>query len=120
MNKTRTLNLIWRAAENEKPFIVGRLNETNGEYRFEYDEDGVRLAKKHGFKPIVYFPNIRAEYKNTRLFPAIAMRLPDKRRNDVKELMRKHNLSDYDGFELLRITKGKLPTDNIEFLPPME
>lgn len=28
--------------------------------RFEYDEDGVKVAKKYGVKPIVYFPNIRA------------------------------------------------------------
>ncbi len=115
MGKTRSLNLLWRPTENEKPFVVGHLMETEGLYKFSYDEQGVKAAKEYGFKPIIYFPNIRAEYKNTRLFPAIAMRLPDKRRNDVKELMKKHNLSNYDAFELLRITRGKLPIDNIEF-----
>ena len=58
---------------------------------------------------------MNAVYKYENLFPVFASRLPDRRRKDIKKILYKYGLLEYDSYELLRRSGAKLPTDHLQF-----
>lgn len=111
------LYLIWKDPQSRRQFIVGML-EKNGNFIFEYGKD-VDEAVKHGFSPLVSFPNLHEKYVNENLFPVFASRLPDKRRKDIKRILKKYDLPEYDEYLLLKRSGARLPIDSLEFIDPI-
>ena len=67
------------------------------------------------------FPNYNEEYKSEELFPNILGRLPNKKRDDYIEILNYYDLeSNSNDFEILKQTKGRLITDNFEFVPEFD
>ncbi len=91
----RTLFLAWQDPEKRQWHPVGRLDQSNGTYVFHYTE-GAREAQRHGFTPIVSFPDLEATYESDQIFPLFANQvLPPSR-------------PEYDDFiEWLSIPKGE-------------
>lgn len=115
-------NMIWIIWKNDQgePFKIGELSRTAEKYYFKYDINGVKKAEAYGFSPFPYFPTIDAEYFREELFHSFSMRLPWHGRKDVNAILKEYNLEEYDAFELLKKSGGKMSTDSFEFIPPFD
>lgn len=111
------LYLIWQDPQSRYNFIIGELSR-NGEYEFSYHQDHTKAADR-GFSPLVAFPVTSKKYESKVLFPAFTSRLPDKKRRDIKKILSKYHLPDYDEYEMLKKTGARLPYDNLEFIDPI-
>lgn len=111
------LYLIWKSEESRKQYIVGQLIR-NGQYEFQYCEE-VQSAIADGFTPLLCFPDLNKVYKNKRLFPIFASRLPDKKRKNIYDILHKYGLKDYDEYLLLKKSGARLPIDSFEFIDPI-
>ena len=110
------LYLIWKNPENRRNYTIGKLIREN-EYKFEYSKD-YEEALKAGWKLIQAFPVVKV-YQSRELFPMFSSRLPDPKRRDIKEVLGKYGLDEYDGYELLKRSGGRLPIDTYEFIDPI-
>lgn len=111
------LYLVWKCASNRRHYIVGQLTK-NGEYEFQYCEE-IEKALKVGFTPLVSFERLNVVYKSEILFPVFASRLPDRKRKDIKNILKKYGLEEYDSYQLLKKSGAKLPIDNLQFIDPI-
>ena len=114
MNKD-VLYLVWTDTAGNK-YKVAELSKENNEYSFRYILDELKQARQKGFEPFIAFPRIDAIYHNPNLFAVFAARLPDEKRPEIGEILKTYNMESYDEFELLKRSRGKLPTDNYEFM----
>ena len=106
--------LVWKDVDGNK-YKVAVLYKENGKYYFKYILENIKEAQKKGFKPLIAFPQINAVYDNPKLFATFATRLPESTRPEIKEILETYGMTEYDAFELLKRSGGKLPTDNYEF-----
>lgn len=111
------LYLIWKCESKSKQYIVGQLSKNDG-YEFQYSED-VEEALENGFTPLIAFPDITAVYKNNELFAPFMSRLPDPKRRDIGEILKKYHMEEYDPYELLKRSGARLPIDNLQFIDPV-
>lgn len=111
------LFLIWKSGESGKQYIVGQLAK-NSQYEFKYYEE-VREAIEDGFSPLLCFPDLDKVYKNERLFPVFASRLPDKKRKDIQSILKKYGMEQYDEYMLLKQSGARLPIDALQFIDPI-
>ncbi len=111
------LYLIWKSEKSRKQYIVGQLSK-NGLYEFQYDKD-IHSAIKDGFTPLLCFQDTAKIYTNNKVFPIFASRLPDKKRKDIQDILKKYELEEYDEYMLLKKSGGRLPIDNFEFIDPI-
>lgn len=116
ITKSRKLILVWQDNRDKKRYKIGEVEKKADGYTFEYDKIGIKSAIEKGFGSLIAFPDTNKKYESKNLFAVFSTRLPDKKRSDIKNILEKYNLDEYDEFELLRVTEGKLPTDNIEFI----
>lgn len=58
-------------------------------------------------------------YQSDKLFLLFSSRLPDPKRKDIKEILDKYGLDEYDGYELLKRSGGRLPIDTYELIPQL-
>lgn len=112
------LTIVWKDVNSGSRFEIGQLSK-NGCYEFIYIKKNLDKAQKKGFEAFVAFPDFDKKYSNNDVFPAFSSRLPDKRRKDISVILSKYNLEEYNAFELLRRSGGKLPTDSLEFIDPI-
>ena len=112
------LYLIWKSEISRKQYIIGELTK-NGQYEFQYNIKEVPAAQKDGFELLVSFPNISETYKSDILFPSFSSRLPDRKRKDIKKILAKYNLEEFDAYSLLKRSGARLPIDNLEFIDPI-
>ena len=112
-------NVIWMIWKNDQgePFKVGELSKRSEKYYFKYDTDGVKKAEVYGFSPLPYLPRIDAEYFREELFRSFSERLPWHGKRDVNSILKEYSLDEYDAFELLKKSGGKISTDSFEFIP---
>lgn len=111
------LYLIWQNPQSRKRFIIGILKR-NGKYEFKYQNEA-KEAVKEGFELLVPFPDIKKKYSNDSLFPVFASRIPGESRVDIKDILKRYNMDEYNDFELLKRSGGKMPIDNLEFIDPI-
>lgn len=111
------LYLIWKSECSRKQYIVGQLVK-NGQYEFQYTAD-IQAAKDDGFTPLICFPDVHRVYTDNKLFPVFASRLPDKKRKDIQNILKKYDLEKYDEYLLLKRSGARLPIDNFEFIDPI-
>lgn len=117
MDKHNILYLIWKNPKNRRNYTVGKLCRENEKYTFEYCLENEK-AQKDGWDLIRAFPEEK-KYESETLFPAFASRLPDRKRRNIEDILKKYDLDFYDGFELLRRSGGRLPIDTYEFIDPI-
>ncbi len=113
--------LIWKQPETRTRYKIGILNYDNGIYTFKYVEPELNSATSVGFKCFPGFDNIHEIYKNKELFANIETRLPNTARPDYLEILNSYNLgTNATKLEILKATKGRLITDNYEFVPAFD
>ena len=81
---------------------------------------GVEKAEEYGFSPLPNFPRIDVEYFREELFSSFSKRLPLHGKRDVSSVLKQYDLEEYDAFELLKKSGGKISTDSFEFISPFD
>ena len=115
-NNHNFLYLIWKDPKSRRNYTVGKL--TKGEkYTFEYCQE-YKQALNAGWELLNAFPYEKF-YESDTLFAAFASRLPDPKRRGIGAILKKYGLDQYDGYELLKRSSGKLPIDTYEFIDPI-
>ena len=110
------LYLIWKDPKSRRNYIVGKLSRGDS-YNFEYCCEWEQ-AKDAGWEYLKSFPEMK-RYESPTLFAAFASRLPDPKRKGIQSILEKYGLTEYDGYELLRRSTGRLPIDTYEFIDPI-
>lgn len=116
-NMHNYLLLIWKDPNSRRNYTVGKLTRSD-KYYFEYFGE-YKTAKEAGWRGLEAFPYDNKVYENTELFLPFSSRLPDKKRRDIKEILKKYELTSYDEYELLRKSGARLPIDSYEFVDPI-
>ena len=114
------LLVVWKQPRSRQRYLIGRLSREAGTYCFRYITDHSRSlheAREAGFQLLDAFPELDGEWRSETLFPAFLRRLPRARHHEV---LRKLRIDVEDPLEVLRVTGGRLPTDTLEFLEPIE
>lgn len=122
-DKNNKLYLIWRSADPQVRLRqkIGILTKEGGSYRFTYLKDEVEEAKRKGFTYFPGFTEINKTYENNALFANIETRLINKKRADYLDLLNRYGLDvNSDSWDILVATKGRLPTDDFEFVVPFD
>ena len=109
--------IIWTNPNTKRSYIVGKLGRTETGFFFVYSDE-YRDALNSGWIWIECFPEDR-RYESKVLFPVFQSRLPDRRRRDLPQILEKYELEEYDGYELLKNSGGRLPIDTYEFVDPV-
>lgn len=113
--------LIWKHPETRRRYKIGTLVYDNNIYTFNYVEPELNDAKKAGFRYFPGFDDVNETYISKELFANIETRLPNTARADYLEILNSYNLEkDSTKLEILRATKGRLITDNYEFVPAFD
>ena len=109
--------LIWKQSDIKR-YKIGLLTLNNDQYKFKYINPEIDDAKKAGFAFYPGFNDISKEYISNSLFANIKTRLPNTRRPDYNEILKRYNLNiNSTVFEILEATRGRLITDTFEFVP---
>ncbi|MBQ7802768.1 hypothetical protein IJ380_02825 [Candidatus Saccharibacteria bacterium] len=119
----RNLWLIWKNPKTRRRFRVGTLSfdKNNKKYEFEYTNPELDEAKEGGFVSFPGFNALDKKYESDNLFPNITSRFPNPERPDYLEILNSYNLnSNSTDEEILEATKGRLMTDNFEFVPEFD
>lgn len=116
----KKIYLSWRHGHGGRRFLVGvfsRENSSSDIIEFKYQQEEVLKAQKKGFYNYPEFPEIDKVYK-TNIKTALMLRLMPKSRVDRKSYLSFWNADNdnYDWFDELGFTQGKLATDTFEFL----
>mgnify|MGYP005780872841 CR=1 FL=1 len=113
----RELWLIWRQPDKRRRYKIGLLSY-NGSYTFKYVNPELDEALEDGFLFFPGFENLDKTYKSEKLFANVETRLPNSKRPDYLEILNIYGLNKNSSlFEILKATKGRLITDNYEFVP---
>ena len=111
------LYLICKSGQSGQQYIVSQLTR-NSCYEFRYCNE-VEEATEDGFVPLLCFPDLNKKYEDEKLFSVFSSRLPDKKRKNIKDILKKYGLEDYDEYTLLKRSGARLPIDNLEFIDPI-
>lgn len=116
----KKIYLSWRHGSGGRRFLVGvfsRENSSGDAIEFNYQQEEVLKAQEKGFCNYPEFPEIGKVYK-TNIKTALTLRLMPKSRADRKSYLSFWNANneEFDWFDELGFTQGKLATDTFEFL----
>ncbi len=113
----REMWLIWKEPIERRRYKIGILTYENEKYTFKYVDSELNDAIKVGFRDFPGFGNLHKTYESSELFANILTRLPNKSRPDYLALLNLYNLEiDSHELDILKATKGRLLTDNFEFV----
>ena len=119
MKAIGNIHLIWRPGKGSSRISVGTIKKSASEgIRFQYNQEGVELAKKLGFVHYEGFPDTDKLYSEN-VIEIFGQRLMRSERPDLKDFYDFWNVDldkKNDKFYMLAYTQGLLPTDNFEFL----
>ena len=90
----------------------------NGKYEFEYVKNIDSIINK-GFELLIAFPDKEKKYENVKMFPVFSSRLPDPKRKDIKEILARYEMTEFDAYEYLKRSGARLPIDSFEFISPI-
>lgn len=119
-SRRKELLVAWKHPTTRQRYLIGRLWRDQGLYHFKYVETTPRSvveAQRVGFVLLDTFPHIGPEWRSETLFPVFRRRLP---RQWYFAALARQGVDVTDPLELLRITGGRVPTDTLEFLEPVE
>lgn len=109
--------LVWKDPKTREQILIGQLSK-NGQYEFQYDFD-IQKALDKGFKLLIAFDKVNVKYSSDKLFPTFSSRIPDRRRKDINIILNRYGLEEYNEYELLKKSGGRLPIDELEFIDPI-
>lgn len=113
--------LIWKQPKTRRRYKIGSLIYDNNEYIFKYVNPELDDARLEGFDYFPGFENINNVYKSKEMFVNIETRLLNLNRPDYLEILNMYGLdSNSSKLEILKATKGRLITDNYEFVPAFD
>ncbi len=113
--------LIWKHPSTRRRYKIGILTYDNGKYVFKYVNPELNDAREAGFDFFPGFEDINDVYISEELFANIETRLPNPARPDYLEILNAYGLeNDSTKLEILKATKGRLITDNYEFVPAFD
>ena len=113
--------MIWKEPISRRRFIIGELSMEDDRYFFKYTNPELEDAKKRGFNYFPGFNNLNETYTSNILFKNIETRLPNPNRPDYLEILNLYDLkTESTKMEILKATKGRLLTDNFEFVQPFD
>lgn len=117
----KELWLIWKHPVTRRRYKIGILSYSSDMYTFNYVNPELNDATKDGFKYFPGFEDIHKEYSSNKLFANIDTRLPNPSRADYLEILNLYNLEkESNKMEILKATRGRLVTDNYEFVPSFD
>lgn len=102
--------------KTNKKYVIGALYKKQNKYYFKLVKNFLKKVEKIDF-PINMFPfyDENKIYESEELFAIFKIRLPDINKytnEELNSLLKEYNLENYDEFEFLKVTKGKLRLDN--------
>ena len=113
--------LIWKHPKTRRRYKIGILTYNDDKYVFKYVNPELNDAREAGFDFFPGFENINNVYSSEKLFANIETRLPNPARPDYLEILNAYGLEkDSTKLEILKATKGRLITDNYEFVPAFD
>lgn len=113
--------LTWKEPYSRRRYKVGVLSKEEKNYIFKYENPELDAATEKGFKYFPGFEDTKKVYKNEVLFMNIKTRLPNVSRPDYLEILNSYNLEkDSNDFDILKATRGRLITDDYEFVPAFD
>lgn len=113
--------LIWKQPKTRRRYKIGSLIFQNGHYVFKYVNPELNDALLTGFNYFPGFEDVYKVYESDVLFANIATRLPNSGRADYLEILNSYNLEvNSSELEILKATRGRLITDNYEFVPAFD
>ncbi len=117
----KKLWLIWKNPETRRRYKIGILNYENGKYSFKYVNPELDDAIQNSFKCFPGFEDVNKEYVSGELFPNIVTRLPNPSRPDYLDILNAYGLEGNSTImDILVATRGRLITDNYEFVLPFD
>lgn len=116
VREARTFRVIWQNLRTRQLVHVGWLEFTGREFVFGYTPDAEIDAD---FEPFAAFPDLRATYRSTDLFPFFADRVASTARPDYDHLIAALGLTRDEAtpVELLARSGGWTPHDTIQVVP---
>lgn len=113
--------LIWKQPKTRRRYKIAVLNYDGNNYTFKYVNPELDDAISNGFEYYPGFEDTDKTYTSKELFANIETRLPNSKRADYLEILNLHNLEkESSKLEILKATKGRLITDNYEFVPAFD
>jgi hypothetical protein len=103
-----------KSDEKGERYLIGELSKEDNEYTFRYTP--IAPGKSDGFIKVHTFKDFSKVYKSNDLFFFFTSRLFDRRRPDLPKLLEQYGLEQYDEWELLKATKGRLMIDSYELM----
>jgi hypothetical protein len=112
----RTFRVIWQNMRTRQLVHVGWLEFTGREFAFGYTPDA---QLDSDFEPFPAFPDLRATYRSTAMFPFFADRVVSSARPDYEHLIAALGLTRAEAtpVELLARSWGRTPHDTIQVVP---
>jgi len=93
---------------------VGRLRLEGEEWIFSYTDE---FRQQNKIKPIVDFPNVEKEYRNTELWPFFLLRIPSLKQPAVQEFLRSANVQSPTAAILLKQFGKRSIANPFELVP---
>ena len=113
--------LIWKDVQKRRRYKVGILSYQESKYIFRYVNPELDDAKKVGFDFFPGFEDLSKVYESSEMFSSIENRLPNVNRPDYLDILNVYNLNQNSTkWDILVSTKGRLITDNYEFVKPFD
>ena len=104
------MKLFWSDIEKNK-YLLGELYKKDNIFYFEINEDGLKMALKHGCFGIGTINILEKTNKSDELFDFFKNRIPREDSPNIHEFLRSINLEEYDEYEILKRTGARLLTD---------
>lgn len=120
MDASQELLLVWKQPISRQRYLIGHLWHDQRGYHFRYElkqPRSLHTALSEGFRLFEPFPTPTGTWSSTGLFPLFRRRLPPAWRN---EEIARLGIAPGQAMDFFRMTGGRLPTDTLEFLEPIQ
>ena len=108
--------ISWRKEVGSRRYLIARIRRSARGLSFSYRQQQLEHAKKEGLEYISGFQDVD-KLKDEDVHRILALRVIKKERSDSKQFLDFWEASGTeDIFDLVSLTQGKSPTDNLEFL----
>ncbi len=118
LEKLECLYLKWQDYKTGQKYFLGTLyrDKEHGKYYFKLSAEGVEKAKEAGFSTAaLIFDDVNRVYESDVLFSVFRTRAPRVEKINPEilwEILNEFNMKEYDEFEYLKITHGRMITDH--------
>ncbi len=110
------LFISWRKAPGSRRYLIARIRRSAAGLTFTYDSTQLVLAKEAGLEFVSGFQDID-KLKEQDVERLLALRVIKRDRPDSQQFLEFWEANGTeDTFDLIALTQGKSPTDNLEFL----